>query len=104
MKFISPASVQPQKPGETPLMLTEASHNGTSNATNSHKQIKGILMENLRTGAELAPEGLSSHTTQMEALGAIARVMATCSRQSETLRSALETLERKLGLDRKSVV
>ena len=55
-------------------------------------------MENLRTGAELAPEGLSSHTTQMEALGAIARVMATCSRQSETLRSALETLERKLGL------
>ncbi len=41
---------------------------------------------------------LRSHAAQMEALGMIAKVMATCSRQSETLRSALVILEGGLGL------
>jgi len=55
-------------------------------------------METVRTDFEGMCDGLASHGTQMEALGEIARVMARCCRQSETLRSTLEILERKLGL------
>ncbi len=55
-------------------------------------------METIRTGFEESCARLGSHSAQMEALGEIARVMATCCRQSETLRSTLEILERKLGL------
>jgi len=57
------------------------------------RPIAGVM-----TSASSGVASLRSHGVQLEALGVIAKVMATCSRQSETLRSALVTLEESLGL------